>query len=94
MCFLLGLSFVLFWVFVFKETAFLQFFIFRKLDWEINIELKSPFLHSLLTCPLCFGFWFSLLGWFILKGHFFQIFAWDVLAFVVYSLYKKACDYE
>ena len=92
--FLLGLSFVLFWVFVFKETSFLEFFVFRDPEWEINIELKKPMLHSLLTCPLCCGFWFSLLAWVILQGHFFQVFAWDLLSCVVYSIYRRHENYD
>ena len=91
MTFFLGLSFVIFWTFILKETTFLDFFVFRNRDWNLDLELKSPLLYSLVTCPLCFGFWFSLLAWFILKGHFFQIGAWDVLSFFVYSAYKSLC---
>ena len=94
MTFLLGLSFVLFWVFVLKETTFLEFFVFRNPDWELELELKNPFFHSLLTCPLCFGFWASLVAWIILQGHFFQVFAWDVSAFGVYYMYGRLCNYE
>tara|TARA_R110002051_G_scaffold132661_1_gene206256 strand:- start:588 stop:890 length:303 start_codon:yes stop_codon:yes gene_type:complete len=94
MIFLLGLSFVIFWVFIFKETSFLEFFVFRNPEWEINLELEKPMLHSLVTCSLCFGFWFSLLAWGILGGHFFQIFAWDMLAFVVYSIYGRYENYD
>jgi hypothetical protein len=86
---MLGLSFVTFWVFIFKETRFLEFFIFRSPTWEIDLELEKPILHSLVTCPLCCGFWFSLIAWFVLQGHFFQIFAWDIGSFMVYSLYRK-----
>lgn len=92
--FFLGLFFVLFWVFVFKETSFLEFFVFRSPEWEVNLELERPILHSLVTCALCFGFWFSLLAWVILRGHFFQIFAWDLVSFVVYSIYRRHENYD
>jgi hypothetical protein len=76
-----GSFFVCFWVFVLKETTFLEHWIFRREDWEEFLEKRFPFLAALLDCPLCFGFWISIVAWCILGGSFFNVFVWDLLSF-------------
>ncbi|MHA2052810.1 MAG: hypothetical protein ACW99F_04345 [Candidatus Hodarchaeales archaeon] len=84
-----GFFFVCFWVFVFKETTFLEHWIFRREDWYEQLEKKRPFLAALLDCPLCFGFWISIIAWGILGGSFFNIFVWDLCSFWMYKVYIR-----
>lgn len=71
--------------------------IFTWEDWELWLEEKNAFFGELLTCPLCFGFWVSILVASVITyvnelTYYFipsAAFSWPLFIFIFYKLFNS-----